>query len=444
MEDFLHLHAHSSFSLYDGFQKVPNMVARAKELGMPGIALTDHGKVGGFIQLTKACKDHGIKPIYGIEHYLVDDLEDKKSKRFHQTILAKNNTGLENIYKLATIGAKNAAYGFPRIDFDLLRDHSEGLIILSGCIIGKFGKLIENDKVDEARAFAKKCKEVWNDDYYIEVMWTGYEPQKQVIKHGVGIAKDLGLKVVATNDAHYTYEKDGKYQDTKISISINGPLREEKKKKEYSMYLKSKEEMINTLGEKAKYAIFNTMDIFDKCKAEIVFGQAKLPVFDIPKDNEDFNKFKLTQHSDTPENEMFLTYLSEEGLKKRGFWNNSEYRERLYKELETIKFTGFVTYFLILWDYIRYVKSINVRVGAGRGSGAGSLVLYCLEATNIDPIKYELSMDRFLYAEADYKAKKDDFFDDFEEGLGGEIHKNVNLIDDTKNNMHFKEENCSC
>jgi len=448
MSDFVHLHCHSDYSLYDGFQTVPSMVAKAKELGMPGIALTDHGKLGGLIKLSKSCKKHGIKGVPGIEFYIQDDLEDHKGKRHHLTVLAKNNIGLKNLYKLATISSENVYRGFPRINWEILKNHAEGLIVFSGCIVGKFASLIVSEKIDEAKTLAKFCKYIWGDDYYIEVMWTGYEPQKLILKHGVEIAKALGIKIVASNDTHYTEKSDGESQRIKIAISRNGPL----EKNDYlihHMYMKTYDEMLKTLGSSRASFLHTSIEILAKCEAEIKLGQAKLPVFEIPTDNEAFNLYKNTLNELTPVSEAYLSYLACEGLKKRNLWDKSNYRERLEKELETIKFTGFSTYFLIVENYISAARKMPspvdstccLRIGCARGSGAGSLVLYSLGVTNIDPIKYDLSMDRFLFAEANYRARLSDFFEEISSGLSDDINKNIQLIEDSSNLKSCKEDN---
>jgi DNA polymerase-3 subunit alpha len=455
MSDFIHCHCHSDYSLYDGFQTVPEMVAKAKELNFKAIALTDHGKVGGFIKLQKACKAakdkdikegkeylaREIKPILGIEAYVVDNLADSKSHRYHQTIWAKNNKGLENIYKLASLAEANTVRRFPRMDFNMLKEHSEGLMLASGCIVGKFADLIVKENVPEAEKVAKQYKDVWGDDFYIETMWTGYEPQKLVMKHGVEIAKRLGIKVISSNDVHYSEKKSGESQRVKISISRNGPL-ENNEYRDHQMYMKTYEEMLQTFGEGRKEYLHNTMEIYDKAEAKIVLGQAKLPIFEIPEDDEVYNKYKKTFHESTPESEIYLRYLAENGLKKKNLWDNSIYRERLYKELETIKFTGFETYFIILNDFMSYAKSIGVSRGIGRGSAPGSLVLYCLDVTGIDPIKYNLSMERFLFSSADYRARISDFFESVDTNLEDDIKKLEFIKKDETTKLDLIEESC--
>lgn len=463
MSKFLHCHCHSDFSTYDGFQTVPEMVGRAKKLDFPGIALTDHGKVGGFIKLQKACepvkekditdKETGkideskkhllkkIKPIFGVEAYLVDDLSYTKGQRYHQTIWAKNNKGIENLYKLASLSSENTFRGFPRMDWDMLKEYSDGLMIASGCIVGKFANLITSENIEAAEKLAKQYKDVWGGDYYIEVMWTGYEPQKQVMKHGVEIAKKLGIKVIATNDCHYSLKESGESQRVKIAISRNGPLQRDEYR-DHQMYMKTYDEMVQYLGEGRKEYLHNTLEIFEKSEAQITLGQAKLPVFEIPKDNEEYNEFKKSWHPLTPESETYLCYLAENGLKAKKLWDRPEYRERLHKELETIKFTGFETYFLIVNDYIQHAKNIGVMRGVGRGSGAGSLTLYVLDITGIDPIKYKLSMDRFLFASANYRGRVSDFFSSIEPGIENDIKKNIFIVEDETTRLDIKEDKC--
>lgn len=405
--DFVHLHNHSDYSLYDGFMTIENMVKRAKELKFKAIALTDHGRVGGFIKLHNMAKKYGVKGIYGLEAYIVHDLSDPKGKRYHQTILAKSEIGYKNILKLSTIGNQNAKRGFPRLTFELLKQHHEGLIIASGCSAGEFAALAIDRRDNDAFALAERYKEVWGSDYYLEVMYTKYEPQLTVLKKAIECAKYTGIKIIATNDCHYSLESDAKYHDLKISISRSAPLKEEDKTPpEY--FLKSYDEMKRIFTKTEM--LHNTMEIEEKCDFDITLGTGKLPEFKVPTDNNDFNEFKKNLVGRNDE-EAFLSYLAEKGLKENGLHENTVYVERLRTELETIRFTGFARYFLIVWDYIDYARNVNKqRIGAGRGSGAGSLVLFCLGITAIDPVKYNLSMDRFLFADAEYNVNESDFF----------------------------------
>lgn len=425
---FIHLHCHSDYSLYDGFQKIGNMVKRASELGMKGIAITDHGKIGSYIKFYKAAKKEKIKPVFGIEAYLAHNLSQNNSPRYHLTILAKNNIGYKNILKLSSESHKHIAKVFkneiPRIDFNMLKENSEGLVILSGCIASEFSSLIvEKNAPEEAEALAKQYKDVWGDDYYIEVMYAKYAPQLLQMKHAEKIAKNLGIKIVATNDAHYSYREEAKDQVAKIALSRNKPYFPEDENSEY--YIKSYEEMKVWFNKHRLDYLHQSVEIFDKCNVEIELGHGKLPHFEVPKNNEAFNKWKVKCWRKTDE-EAYLEFLAEMGLKNLNLWDIPEYRARLFKELETIRFTGFTRYFLIVWDYCYYATSKDIKLSKGRGSGAGSLVLYCLGVTGVDPIKRSLSMDRFLYAEAEYRAKTEDFFS----------------INEREKNMHG--EKCAC
>lgn len=410
-QKFVHLHCHSDYSLYDGFQKIGTMVSRAAELGMKGIAITDHGKVGSFIKFYKAAKKAGIKPIFGLEAYICHDISKNNNPRYHLTLLAKNKIGYMNILKLASKSHNHIARiwnnEIPRITPEMLKEHSEGLIVLSGCIASEFSQLIvESQDIDAAEKLAREYKDIWGDDFYIEVMWAQYKPQLLQMKHAEILAKKLDIRIVATNDCHYTYREDAKFQASKISLSRGKPYFAEESS-EY--YIKSYEEMKRIFNQKRLEYLHNTMSILDKCDVELELGKAQLPHFEVPKNNEEFNKWRTKVWRKNDE-EAYLQYLSELGLKSLKLWDIPGYQERLYSELETIRFTGFTRYFLIVWEYCYWARQQNIRIGKGRGSGAGSLVLYCLGVTGVDPIKRELSMDRFLYAEAEYRAKADEFF----------------------------------
>jgi len=406
---FVHLHCHTDYSLYDGFQTIEEMVGRAIELNFSSIAITDHGKVSGFIKFSKECKRQNIKPIFGIEAYIVDSLQEKKGKRYHLVLLAKNKIGYENILKLSTISHKNSYRGFPRATLDILKKYRDGLIVLSGCAAGQVPMMIREDNILGAEELAKKYKDIFGEDYYLEIMWTHFRPQVKIIKRSLEIGKKLGISVVASNDCHYARREDSKYRIIKMEISRNRPIPfDDCPDSEY--YIKSYEEMKKTLKGVPEECLFNTVKIADKCNVEIELGKAQLPTFVVPVEDNEFNQFKNDKWGKTDE-EMFLTYIAEKGLKEKGLWEKKEYRARLNKELETIRFTGFVGYFLVVWDYIKWARSKNIRIGAGRGSCVGSLVIYCLNITSVDPVKYNLSMDRFLYMEAKYRAREMDFFE---------------------------------
>lgn len=414
--DFVHLHNHSHFSLYDGMQRMEVMALRAKQLGFKGIALTDHGKVGGFPSFKKACDAAGIKPIYGCEFYIVDDIKDKKSKIYHQTILAKNVEGYENINQLSSLSHKQIikkfVNEFPCLTLEDLEEHKEGLIVTSGCTSSKMSQLIINDQIEEAYELAKRSKSIWGEDYYLEVMWTGYEPQLKVLKALVEMGEKLNIKVIATNDVHYTYREEADLQRVKISISRNAPLPPDYNQ-DGSYYMKSYDEMARIFKGKGEQYLKNTMEIYEKVD-NITPKQARLPHFHIPKDNKEFNEYKKTLWGRSEE-EAYLRFQAWNGLKRLGLDKDPAHVERLAEELETIRFTKFDTYFLMVWDYCDAARIRDIKIGAGRGSGVGSLALYCLGVIGLDPMDYDLTMDRFLYAKADYRAKPDAFFEEITE-----------------------------
>ena len=330
----------------------------------PSIAITDHGKVGGFVKFQKACKERNIKPIFGVEMYLSKDLSVKKDKRYHILLLAKNKTGYKNILKICTEGHKFSAYGFPRINLEILKKYKDGIIVSTACLGGEFAKLILNDKIEEAYLMAKEYKEIWGDDFYIELMYTGIEDQKIVLKEAIKCADELGIKLIATNDAHYTKKEDCQYQQVKKSISINKPLDSEDSS---HYYLKNFDEMRQIFKkDKGLEILNNTVEVANKCNYEIEFGNAKLPDFKIPKDNEEFNEFLKYQHRRTKE-QSYLRFLSLQGLRDRGLSDSQEHIDRLNNELETIEFTGFDKYFLIVHEYCEFARNNDVLVGVGRG-----------------------------------------------------------------------------
>src|ERR1035437_8701591 len=279
--DFVHLHCHSEFSAFDGFQKVDAMAARAKSLNMRAIAITDHGKAAGFIAFHKACKKHGIKPIYGCEFYVSEDLTIKKTDRYHLIVLAKNEIGYKNLIKMCSVAHQNMAYGFPRINFHILKEHKEGLIISTACLGGEFAVNILKNEIQKAREFLVKYKEVFGEDFYLEVMFTGIPEQKLVVKHATDFSKELGIKIIATNDAHYTERSKAKYQQIKKSISMSKPM---KYSDHPEYYIKSYEEMNKIFNKQGEEFLKNTIEVCDKCNVEIKFGQSKLPEFQIPDD----------------------------------------------------------------------------------------------------------------------------------------------------------------
>jgi DNA polymerase III alpha subunit len=404
--EYVPVHNHSVFSTFDGFMKVEDMVARCKELGFRAVALTDHGEVGGFIKLNAACKEHGIKPIFGTEAYLSYDLTSKKSQRYHLILLAKNEAGYKNILKLASIAYKNTAYNHPRIDFEILKQHREGLIISTACLGGEFAKRIISDDIDGAYNMVKNYHDIWGEDFYIEVMYHGIPEQLRVIEHAVKCSEIYGVKIIATNDSHYLTKDMAKYQQVKKAIAFGKPL-DDNDVSHY--YIKSYDEMSKIFNKQGLEYLHNTVEIANKCNYVIQEKKASLPNVIVPNNIEEFNEFKKHLYR-CNEQTSYLTYLAHKGLKWRKLDHDPLYQERLERELEMIKFTGFVNYFLIVWEYCSWARENNIRIGAGRGSGVGSLVLFCLGVTGINPIPYDLSMDRFLYAEAEYHLYHDEIY----------------------------------
>lgn len=377
-QKFVHLHCHSDYSLYDGFQKIASIVDRASELGMKGIAITDHGKVGSYIKFYKACKKKNIKPIFGIEAYLCHNLDNGvREPRYHITLLAKNIEGYRNILRLATESHRHIVkiWGneIPRISFEMLKKHGAGLVVLSGCIASEFSTMIvEKKSVEAAKHLAKQYKDIWGDDYYIEVMWTKFAPQLEQMKNAEIIAKELDIKIVATNDAHFSYREDAKYQTYKIALSRKKPYFPEGNISEY--YIKSYQEMSDIFKGKRLEYLHNTMEVLDKCNVDLVLGKAQLPNFEVPKNNLEFNEWRKKLWGKNDE-QAYLQFLSEKGLKALGLWDDTIYRERLYKELETISFTGFTRYFLIVWDYVYWARQQDILVSKGRGCFCGDNII---------------------------------------------------------------------
>jgi len=362
-QDFVHLHNHTDFSLFDGFMTPTEMAERAKELDYRAIAMTDHGKVAGFIKHSLACKEAGIKPIFGLEAYVVDDLNVKKIPRRHLILLAKNNIGYTNILKLCSQSHLHSAYNFPRVDFSLLKKYSEGLIVSTACIGGEFAQRILMEDIEGAHQFIKKYKEVWGDDFYLEVMYTKIPEQKIIIKHAMECSKKFDVKIIATNDCHYAKVEDYKYQQVKKAISMRKPL-QEPDHPEY--YIKSYEEMNSIFKREGEKFLLNTVEVSEKCNVEISMGEAKLPLFEIPSDVIEFNTFKEKEFGKNPE-QQYLIYLARNGLKEKGLDEDPVYVERLEDELETIRFTGFDRYFLIVQEYCKWTMKENIRIGLGRG-----------------------------------------------------------------------------
>ena len=401
---FVPLHNHSDYSLLDGASQLPAMVERAKQLGMPAIALTDHGVMYGAIELLKLCQGSDLKPIIGNEMYVIngsiDDPQPKKEKRYHLVVLAKNATGYRNLVKLTSISHLRGMRGrgiFSRacIDKELLKQHSEGLIIATACLGGEIAQAILRGRPDVARKVAAWYQEVFGDDYYLEIQDHGSPEDRIVNVEIVKIAKELGIQIVATNDAHYLSKQDVEAHDALLCV-LTGKLITDEKRLRYTgtEYIKTEEEMGLLFGdhlepEVVQEAIANTVKVAEKVEPYDILGRYQMPRFPIPEGH-------------TPVS--YLREVTEQGLRDRLELSPDaalpdDYAERMAHELKIMEQMGFPTYFLVVWDYIRFAREQNIPVGPGRGSAAGSLVAYCLGITNIDPITNCLLFERFLNPE---------------------------------------------
>ncbi len=388
---FAHLHTHTAYSLLDGEGTIKKILDRAKELGQTSMAITDHGSMFGVIDFYEYAKSIGIKPVLGCEVYVAargryDKVHELDSSSSHLILLAKNNTGYKNLMNIVSIGYVEGFYYRPRIDMEVLRENSEGIIALSACMIGVLSKKILNNNYEEAKKSALEFIDIFGkENYFIEIQDHGIYEQKKLNRELIKLAKELDLGLVATNDIHYVKREDAEYQDVLMCIQMGKTVNDEDRMKMSTneMFVKSEAEM-QELFSYIPEAIENTQRIADMCQVDIEFGKLHLPKFDLP---EGYTSYE------------YLTELCEKGLKKRYTNPSSELCERLNYELSTIEKMGYVDYFLIVWDFIRFARENGIMVGPGRGSAAGSIVSYCLEITNIDPIKYDLIFERFLNPE---------------------------------------------
>ncbi|MBU0476585.1 DNA polymerase III subunit alpha [Patescibacteria group bacterium] len=390
---FTHLHIHSHYSLLDGLPKIDDLLDYVKELGMDSVAITDHGVLYGAIEFYKKAKQKGIKPIIGAELYLSLERMDQKrpnidGKRYHLVLLAKNEQGYKNLVKLITRAHLEGFYYKPRIDEELLREHSSGLIALSACLQGKIPKLILANKIKTAEETALKYQEIFGkDNFYLELQHhPGIVEQKKVNTALISISKKLDIPLVATNDVHYLKSEDAQAQDVLMLINTgadpNDPERLTMKNDDFS--LRSPERMMEEFKETPE-AIENTQKIANLCNLQLELGKSKLPYFEVP-------------NGKTPDD--YLKELCLKGLEKRYGQNfQKEISERLDYELSIIKKTGFASYFLIVQDFVSWAKENRIIVGPGRGSVAGSLASYSLGITNVDPLKHNLLFERFLTGE---------------------------------------------
>ena len=411
MSKFVHLHIHSEFSLLDGANRIKDLPVRAKELGMDAMAITDHGVMYGAIDFYKACKKEGIKPIIGCEVYVAPRSRfDKEpgidNKYNHLILLAKNNQGYKNLSKLVSLGFIDGYYYKPRIDLEILEKYSDGLICLSACLAGSVNQALLNGQNEKAEEIALWHKRVFGEDYYIELQNNGIQEQVLANQKLVGLARKLDIPLVATNDAHYLKKEDAYNHEVLLCIQTGKRMSDEDRMKfdTEELYVKSPEEMIDYF-KAFPDAIENTVKIAEKCNVEFEFGHTILPNYEVPEGYE--------THYD------FLEDLCKKGMVKRyGKDIPEEYQKRADYELGVIKKMGYVDYYLIVWDYIHYAKTHNIPVGPGRGSGAGSILAYAIEITDIDPMKYNLLFERFLNPE---RVSMPDFDVDFSDEQRQEV-----------------------
>lgn len=390
--NFTHLHVHTEYSLLDGSCKIKELAARAKELGMDSIAITDHGVMYGAIDFYRAVKEVGLKPIIGCEVYVApesrfDKEAGQQENRYnHLVLLAENDTGYNNLIKIVSKGFTEGFYYKPRVDYEVLKKYHEGIIALSACLAGEVQRYLQAGLYEEGKKAAQNLQEIFGkNNFFLELQDHGIDEQKLVNQQLMRMSSETGIELVATNDVHYIKEEDSVPHDILLCIQTGKKVNDEDRMRYEGgqFYLKSADEMEN-LFPYALQAIENTHKIAERCNVNIEFGVTKLPKYDVPEGYDSWS---------------YLNYLCDTGFEKRYPDGSNELKERLEYELNTIHNMGYVDYFLIVWDFINYAKSNGIMVGPGRGSAAGSIVAYCLAITDIDPIKYNLIFERFLNPE---------------------------------------------
>ena len=410
---FAHLHLHTEYSLLDGACRIKQLAKRVKELGMTSCAVTDHGVMYGVVDFYKAMKEEGIHPVIGCEVYVCPDMEDKTSatrEYSHLVLLCENQTGYKNLIKLVSAGFTRGFYYRPRVDYELLKKHSEGLIALSACISGDIPKLLMDGRMNDAKAMAEKYIDIFGrDNFFIELQDHGMAEQKQVLPSLVRLAREMDIPLVATNDCHYLTREDAAAQEVLMCIQTGKTLNDETRMRMNTdqLYVKSEEEMLKVFPNFAE-AIHRTEEIAQRCHVEFDFSTRHLPKYPLPE-------------GETDATEYFVR-MCREGLVKRYGPNRPDAEERLEYELSVITSMGFSDYYLIVWDFINYAKTHGVGVGPGRGSGAASIAAYSIGITNIDPLKYNLVFERFLNPE---RISMPDFDIDFDYERRGQVIRYV-------------------
>ena len=389
---FTHLHVHTEYSLLDGSSKIKELTARAKELGMDSLAITDHGVMYGVIDFYRAAKEVGIKPVLGCEVYVAPgsrfDRENTggEDRYYHLVLLAENDQGYKNLMKIVSKGFVEGFYYKPRVDYEVLETYHEGVIALSACLAGEVQKYLARGMYEEAMRSAQRYEGIFGkNNFFLELQDHGLPEQKMVNQGLLRLSRDTGIELVATNDIHYTFAEDEKAHDILLCIQTGKKVADEDRMRYAGgqYYCKSEEEM-QALFPYAREALENTHKIAERCNVEIEFGVTKLPKYEVP---EGFDSW------------TYLNHLCREGFKTRYPEDDGTLSRRLDYELDVIRTMGYVDYFLIVWDFINYARSKDIMVGPGRGSAAGSIVSYTLGITNIDPVRYNLLFERFLNPE---------------------------------------------
>ncbi len=407
---FVHLHVHSEYSLLDGACRINDMMDRVKEIGQTAIAITDHGVMYGCIDFYKAAKAAGVKPIIGCEVYaarrgMEDRVHGIDNDPYHLVLLCENMTGYQNLCYLVSEANSRGFYGKPRVDLDLLSQHHDGLIALSACLAGAIPQYLLNEEYDKAKEYALKMADIFGPDrFYLELQDHGIEEQRAVNQGLQRIARETGLPMVVTNDAHYLRKEDAAMQDVLMCVQMGKTVDDEGRLKLQTeeFYLKSEEEL-RQLFPNCPEAFENTAKIAEMCNVDFVFHEYHLPSFPIP---------------DGYTNEQYFRKLCYEGFEERYTDPPEEYIQRLEYEIDVISRMGYVNYYLIVWDFIRFAKESDIPVGPGRGSGAASIAAYCLHITEVDPMKYSLIFERFLNPE---RVSMPDFDTDFCQERRGEV-----------------------
>ena len=389
---FTHLHVHTEYSLLDGSCKIKELAARAKELGMDSIAITDHGAMYGVIDFYRAAREVGIKPIIGCEVYVSPgsrfdrETASGEDRYYHLVLLAENDQGYHNLMKIVSKGYVDGFYYKPRVDYEVLETFHEGVIALSACLAGEVQRYLGRGMYEEACRSALHYQEIFGKgNFFLELQDHGIPMQKTVNQGLMRMSRELGIDLVATNDIHYILAEDAVPHDILLCIQTGKRVTDENRMRyEGGQYYCKSEEEMRALFPYAQEAIDNTHKIAQRCNVEIEFGVTKLPKYEVPEGYDSWG---------------YLNKLCLDGMTRRYPKDDGTLKKRLDYELDVIHNMGYVDYFLIVWDFIHFARSHNIMVGPGRGSAAGSIVAYCLEITNIDPIRYDLLFERFLNPE---------------------------------------------